>query len=113
MFEKNVMPVGDGYNPMMTEVAKDGYRLFQELNQAELKSEEEQARQFWDTVRESNTQFNQTAQAAITQGTQGQGNVILINQPNNIYYATKKNSTTDILAGAFALVLGIFIGKRF
>ena len=113
MFENNVMPVGDGYNPMMTEVAKDGYRVFQELKQAELKSEEVQNGQFWDTVRQSNMQFNQTAQAAINQGTQGQGNVILINQPNNNYYAPKKDSASDILAGIFALALGIFIGKRF
>jgi hypothetical protein len=113
MFEKNVMPVGDGYNPMMTEVAKDGYRVFQELKQAELKSEEVQSGQFWDTVRDSNMQFNQTALAAINQGTQGQGNTIIINQPNNNYYAPKKDSTGDILAGIFALALGIFIGKRF
>ena len=112
MFENNVMPVGYGYNPMMTEVAKDGYRVFQELKQAELKSEEIQSGQFWDTVCQSNMQFNQTTQAAITQGTQGQGNVILVNQPNNIYYAPKKNSTADILAGAFAFALGIIIGKK-
>lgn len=112
MFENNVTAVGDGYNPIMTEVAKDGYRVFQELKQAELKSEETQSGQFWDTVRDSNVQFNQTAQAAINQGTQGQGNIVFINQPNNIYNVPKKDSTADILAGIFALALGIFIGKR-
>ena len=119
MFENNVQPKGYnpisddfGYNPIYSEAAKEICSSYTQNKQAELKTEEELSRQFWDTVRESNIQFNQTAQTAINQGTQGQGNTIVINQPNNIYYAPKKDNSSDVLAGLLALVVGIFIGKR-